>query len=77
MNEEWRENFYLLSKDINEEKLAKRVILLRFKMFEEETKQLVCDHYLEDFFPAELDAFVRIGVEYAYTQDFSERTTIG
>jgi hypothetical protein len=38
ISDEWRENFYMLSKSINEEKLGKRVLLLRYKMIEEETK---------------------------------------
>jgi hypothetical protein len=46
-NDEWKENFYIFSKDIKEEVLSKRVLLLRYRLIEAETKQLVYDYYMD------------------------------
>jgi len=35
----------MFSKDLKEEALSKRVLLLRFKLIEAETKELVIDFY--------------------------------
>ena len=70
---EWFENIELCAKGIKEEVLPKRVLLLRAKLIEEETRSLVVDHYLEEFFPVELNSFIRLGVEDAYTNDYADR----
>mmetsp|Transcript_34630 Transcript_34630/g.33837 ORF Transcript_34630/g.33837 Transcript_34630/m.33837 type:complete len:103 (+) Transcript_34630:890-1198(+) len=73
LNDEWKENFYFFTKDIKEESLSKRVLMLRFKLIEEETKELFFDHYINKFLPSNLNSFAKLGVDNAYTRDYSAR----
>jgi len=38
MDDEWKENLYIFSRNIKEEDVSKRVLLLRYRLIEEETK---------------------------------------
>ena len=51
-------------------------MLLKAKLIEEETKNLIEDHYLDQFFIGELNAFVKVGADDAYTKDYSERNVL-
>lgn len=49
---------------------------MKAKLIEEETKNLIEDHYLDQFFIGELNAFVKVGADDAYTKDYSERNVL-
>jgi len=49
---------------------------LKAKLIEEETKNLIADHFLDKFFSADFNAFVKIGADDAYTKDYSERNVL-
>eukprot|EP00347_Sterkiella_histriomuscorum_P022910 403336695 len=75
-NSEWLENIEMCSKQIKEEILPKRVLLLRSKLIDEETQNMVADHYLDQFFSNDLNAFIKVAVEEAYTNDYYERNVL-
>lgn len=41
LDDEWKENFYIFSRNIKEEDLSKKILLLRYRLIEEETRQVV------------------------------------
>ena len=47
LDEDWRDNLYTLSKHVNTDYLSKRILLLRLKIIDEETKEMVNDYYTD------------------------------
>ncbi|CDW88738.1 ef hand family protein [Stylonychia lemnae] len=73
---EWFDNIDMLQKQMKDDSLPKRVLLLRAKLIDEELTQMVVDSYVEEYFSFDLNTFVRVGVDDAYTRDYSERNIL-
>ena len=61
---------------MKDDTLPKRVLLLRAKLIDEELKNSIIDSYMENFFSNDLNIFVKVGVDDAYTRDYSERNIL-
>ena len=70
---DWIECIDLLLKHLKEEVLPKRVLMLRAKLIEEELRQKVQEYYVDMYFPVDLNCFIKVGADDAYTKDYSER----
>ncbi len=70
---DWVDCIEILLRQLKEEILPKRVLLLRAKLIEEELRQKVQDYYVDMYFTADLNTFIKIGADDAYTKDYSEK----
>jgi len=73
---EWEDNLKILKTDIKEENFSQRIILLRIKLMDSETKRMVEDHYLNLWSHPDLTTMLKFDAADVYQKDFSERNII-